>query len=78
MNRMFLALIASAAILPVAAQAQVGPSFRTKGECSKAIAWANWDARKGLPNPLGVLSPNARCEKIAGLWYVIDEFASKI
>lgn len=75
MRRITLVLAAAAAVLSTTAVAQIGPGFGSKGECSKAIAWAKYDARKGIPNPYGVLSPGATCEKIGALWYIVDDFA---
>lgn len=72
MKRIPMAIAAAAAVLSGAAWAQVSPAYRTHGECSKAIAWANYDARKGASNPLGVLSPTAHCEKIGDWWYIVD------
>jgi len=71
MKKVCLALAGSALVLatPAAAQTVAGP-FKSKGECNSALAWANYDARKGITNPLGI-PPGARCEKAGDSWYIV-------
>ena len=72
MKALCVMLAAAAAVTSTAAVAQTGPAYALKGECQRALAWAYWENKRGIPNPHGILSPDARCEKIAGLWYIVD------
>jgi hypothetical protein len=73
MKKITFALALGSMACSTGASAQsVEEGAESKGECKRWINWDRWYASRGLPNPVGEIPPNARCERGSdGRWYLV-------